>query len=265
MAKKDITFKKIGDNYELSRPQWGENKAYISDYPGLLNKVLKHTWTYKKGNHPYLSTNIKSTDGKKHPVYLHKFVLNHLYGTENLDEMLKPDNIIEHLDNNGLNCSYDNLHILSADNNKAKAFKIDKAPIPSFTTVQTFVTGVYYSHKKKYYQVQMVFNRDALYHKLDEKIIPIECVYLFYYDFDQLYIDWLNIMKFKKADKFDFGVLRPNKSAFQDRPQLELTEEEKKGSIVVRNGVPYLLLKTEGDDGLAFIVKTAYRNLEQID
>ena len=54
MALKDIKFEKYGDIYELSRPQWGNHKARISAYPGLLDKVLRHTWTYTKGKHPYL-------------------------------------------------------------------------------------------------------------------------------------------------------------------------------------------------------------------
>lgn len=41
MALKDIKFEKYGDIYELSRPQWGNHKARISAYPGLLDKVLR--------------------------------------------------------------------------------------------------------------------------------------------------------------------------------------------------------------------------------
>ncbi len=58
--------------------------------------------------------------------YLHEFVLGFIYGAENIDKMQSEKNIIEHLDNDGLNCTYENLHILSADMNKAKAFSIDK-------------------------------------------------------------------------------------------------------------------------------------------
>lgn len=59
MALKDIKFEKYGDIYELSRPQWGNHKARISAYPGLLDKVLRHTWTYTKGKHPYLQQSLK--------------------------------------------------------------------------------------------------------------------------------------------------------------------------------------------------------------
>lgn len=99
----------------LQRDQWNGKKAKISNFPDLLDEVMKYTWTYTEGNHPYLNSS-------KLKVSLHKFVLQYLYGKEKLDEMLGESNIIEHLDNDGLNCTYDNLHILSADLNKAKVF-----------------------------------------------------------------------------------------------------------------------------------------------
>ena len=49
---------------------------------------------------------------------LHEFVLGFIYGAENIDKMQAEGNIIEHLDNDGLNCTYENLHILSEDMNK---------------------------------------------------------------------------------------------------------------------------------------------------
>ena len=107
------------DRVRLQREQWQGNSAYISNYPGLLDEVKKHTWTYSAGEHPYLNCSVLG-------VSLHKFVLQFLYGKDKLEEMLGKSNIIEHLDNNGLNCTYENLHVLSEDMNKAKAFSIDK-------------------------------------------------------------------------------------------------------------------------------------------
>lgn len=99
-----------GDTITLKREQLKGNVAYISNYPGLLDEVKKYTWTYTKGDHPYLNCS-------KLKISLHKFVLQILYGAEKLNEMFDKSNIIEHLDNNGLNCVYENLHILSSDMN----------------------------------------------------------------------------------------------------------------------------------------------------
>ena len=81
-------------------------------------------------------------------------MLAFLYGADNLEKMLLPDNIIEHLDNNVLNCSYDNLHILSSDRNKGKAFLIDKE-VDKFHGIPLFITDVFYSHNRRYYQMQI--------------------------------------------------------------------------------------------------------------
>ena len=82
----DIKIEK--DRIKLHRKQWESNIAYISNYPGLLDEVKKYTWTYTKGNHPYLNCSVLR-------MSLHKFVLQFLYGKEKLDEMLGKSNIIE--------------------------------------------------------------------------------------------------------------------------------------------------------------------------
>lgn len=264
MAKKDMKVEKYGDVYELSRPQWGDNKARISNYPGLLDKVLKHTWTYKTGDHAYLTTSIKGDDGKKHTVSLHRFVLNHLYGTENLEKMLEPDNIIEHLDNNGLNCDYLNLHILSENLNKAKAFTIDLEQRKPFTEIPAFIADVFYVHNRRYFQMQITFNDNLVGHKVNGQILPVESLTLRYWNFEELYIDWMRVIDFKKKHTFEPRAFRPANMVIKDRPQLDLTDEEKKGFIIERNGELYLILRTDGTDGLTFIRKAAYRNLEDI-
>ena len=265
MAKKDMKVEKYGDVYELSRPQWKGNKAHISNYPGLLDKVLKHTWTYKTGDHAYLVTKIKGADGRPHTVYLHNFVLSYLFGAEKLAKMLEPYNIIEHLDNDGLNCSYTNLHILSDSLNKAKANTIDKEQKKLFTEIPSFIADVYYAYKRGYFQMQITFNENLVGHKIDGRVLPVESLTLRYWDFYELYIDWLRVIEFKKKHTFDSQAFRPVNMVIKDRPQLDLTDEEKEMPIVVRDGIPYLLLKTEGDNGLAFIVKTAYRNIDDMD
>ena len=109
----------IGNVIELRREQWKGKVARITNDSALLEEVKKYTWTYKDGEHPYLHNS-------KLNLYFHEFVLGFIYGAENIDQMQSEGNIIEHLDNDGLNCTYSNLHILSEDLNKAKAFTIDK-------------------------------------------------------------------------------------------------------------------------------------------
>ena len=193
MPARKPKIERIGNMILLKRDQWKDHTATISDYPGLLDEVMKYTWTYYESDHPYLKCGKLNTS-------LHKFVLAFLYGADQLNHMLNNDNIIEHLDNDGLNCAYDNLHIISADYNKAKAFTIDKERALK-PDIPSFITDVYYSHEKHYYQMQVFFNRDVFYNQSNGQ--PIEELFFQYNDFRSLYIDWVYIYGCRQQGAFD--------------------------------------------------------------
>ena len=242
----------VGNMIVLKRDQWKDHAATISDYPGLLDEVMKYTWTYYEGDHPYLKCG-------KLRISLHKFVLAFLYGADQLNHMLDNDNIIEHLDNDGLNCAYDNLHIISADYNKAKAFTIDKErelepEIPSF------ITDVYYSHVKRYYQMQVFFNRDVFYNQLNGQ--PIEELVFQYKDFRSLYIDWVYICGCRLAGTFDISTFHMFRLYAKNRPIVYLTEDEKDHMFIQRDGQWLLRLNPDGGDKTAFLNKAAYQDIE---
>lgn len=256
MGKDIMTSTVVGDLIELDRKQWRGHKAIISQYPGLLEEVRKYTWTYAAGEHPYLRSS-------KLGMSLHKFVLCFIYGKDEVDNMLSNDHIIEHLDNDGLNCSYDNLHIISADYNKAKAFTIDKEA-PAYTGIPHFVTDVYYSHQKNYYQMQVFLNDNIFYLVQSEKPpVPVEELFLQYSEFRNLYIDWLYILECREAGIFDLRKFHNDILYLTIRPQLEITEEEKDYVILERDGKFYLNIQTSGDK-LAFLSKTRFVNLEDV-
>lgn len=243
---------RIGNTIELKRDQWKGHTARISDYSGLLEEVMKYSWTYQEGAHPYLICGKLNTS-------LHKFVLAYLYGAEQLDHMLDNDNIIEHLDNNGLNCAYDNLHIISSDYNKAKAFTIDKErelgpEIPSF------ITDIYYSHEKRYYQMQVFFNRDAFFNISNGR--PIEELFFQYKDFRPLYIDWVYIYGCRQKGTFDLRTFHMDRLFAKERPIIYLSEEEKDQPLIQRDGQWYLRLNPDGGERTTFVDKKAYQDIE---
>lgn len=247
-----------GDVIELRRDQWNGNVAYISNYPGLLDEVKKYTWTYSANPHPYLNCSVLQTS-------LHKFVLQFLYGKDKLDEMIGQSNIIEHLDNNGLNCAYENLHVLSEDMNKAKAFSIDKksaalqageiAPIPAL------VTDVYYSHRNKYFQMQVFFNKNLVLNARTNNYV--ESFILHYNNFDNLFIDWLYCYECIKNEMFDIYKHHAVRVYAKDAPQIVLREDEKDAVIIERDGERYLVIRTEPENGLiSFMNHISYREIE---
>ena len=243
-----------GNQVRLQREQWSGNVAYISNYPGLLEEVKKYTWTYTSSGHPYLNCS-------KLNISLHKFVLQFLYGEEKLNEMLGKENIIEHLDNNGLNCTYENLHVLSEDMNKAKAFSIDKksaaleASGPA--TIPALVTDVYYSHEMKYFQLQVFFNKNLVFNASTKRIV--ERVLFQYCDFDSLFIDWLYCLDCIKTEKFDVYKHHANRVYVTDAPHLVLREDENDAAFVKREGKYYLVIRTNPEDGpVAFMNHTSF-------
>lgn len=243
---------KAGNSVILKREQWKNHSAKISDYPGLLDEVMKYTWTYQEGRHPYLRC-------IKLGVSLHRFVLDFLYGKEQVDHMLEQDNIIEHLDNDGLNCTYDNLHILSEDYNKAKAFTIDKERA-SEPTIPSFVTGVFYSHEKRFYQMQVFFNRNIFYNLSNGQ--PIEELYFIYHDFRALYVDWVYIYGCRQRGVFALNTLHKDQWYAKLRPVLYLNEDEKDYVCVQRDGILYMRLNPYEGEKMAVALDTAYRKID---
>lgn len=252
MPARKPKIERIGNMILLKRDQWKDHTATISDYPGLLDEVMKYTWTYYESDHPYLKCGKLNTS-------LHKFVLAFLYGADQLNHMLNNDNIIEHLDNDGLNCAYDNLHIISADYNKAKAFTIDKERALE-PDIPSFITDVYYSHEKHYYQMQVFFNRDVFYNQSNGQ--PIEELFFQYNDFRNLYIDWVYIYGCRQQGAFDLSTFHMSRLYAKNRPIIYLTEDEQDHVFIQRDGQWFLRLNPDGGDKTTFLNKTVYQDLE---
>lgn len=252
MPARKPKIERIGNMILLKRDQWKDHTATISDYPGLLDEVMKYTWTYYESDHPYLKCGKLNTS-------LHKFVLAFLYEADQLNHMLNNDNIIEHLDNDGLNCAYDNLHIISADYNKAKAFTIDKERALE-PDIPSFITDVYYSHEKHYYQMQVFFNRDVFYNQSNGQ--PIEELFFQYNDFRSLYIDWVYIYGCRQQGAFDLSTFHMSRLYAKNRPIIYLTEDEQDHVFIQRDGQWFLRLNPDGGDKTTFLNKTVYQDLE---
>ena len=252
MPARKPKIERIGNVILLKRDQWKDHTATISDYPGLLDEVMKYTWTYYESDHPYLKCGKLNTS-------LHKFVLAFLYGADQLNHMLDNGNIIEHLDNDGLNCAYDNLHIISADYNKAKAFTIDKERALE-PDIPSFITDVYYSHEKHYYQMQVFFNRDVFYNQSNGQ--PIEELFFQYNDFRSLYIDWVYIYGCRQQGAFDLSTFHMSRLYAKNRPIIYLTEDEQDHVFIQRDGQWFLRLNPDGGDKTTFLNKTVYQDLE---
>lgn len=255
MPEDMIIISEVGNVYELRRNQWRGKVARITKDQELLNEVRKYTWTCCEGKHPYLRCS-------KLGVSLHKFVLDFVYGKENIDKMLAKGNIIEHLDNDGLNCTYENLHIMSDDMNKAKAFSIDKKSKESENdSFPVYILDVYYLHEKKQFQLQIFMNYDILFTKEGH---PIEMLICMYNDFDNLFVDWFYLLSERDKRTFEISKFHAAKILMKKRPVLQdITPEEMNSPFIERDGVYYLNLSAKAEGKPQAVIRhTALRKIE---
>lgn len=254
---REMSSSKVGKTIELRRDQWRGLTARITDHPGLFEEVSKYTWTLTSGAHPYLRNSQLN-------IYLHRFVLNYLYGTDCVDAMLAKNAIIEHLDNDGLNCTYENLHIASEDLNIAKARTIDKAMKEDERQgfpIRSYVVDVYYSHEQRLYQMQVFFNRDVYFNQ--NSGVPVEMFVFQYPQFSDLFMDWFYVMDRRESGTFDATKFHTNRVIISERPNIVLKPEEKDYCFVERDGTYYMVLRPDGRDKFTAVIKTAKRNLDQ--
>ena len=242
MPPRCMDIKEVGDVYELKRGQWKGHTARISNDPALLEKVKKYTWTYCEGDHPYLRNSVLK-------VSLHEFVMFHIYGEETIKQLQAAGNIIEHLDNNGLNCTYENLHILSADMNKTKAFSVDKMgkKLNEMLDVPAFIIDVYYLHAEKRFQMQLFMNEDLYFNKETHR--AAEMFICLYGKFERLYTDWFYLLSCVEERSFDVTKLVADSIGVSERPYIHVSPEEKNSQFIIKDGVVCLNLDAKNDNG----------------
>lgn len=256
MPVNDMHIREIGDLYELEREQWQGHVARISKDLGLLEEIKKYTWTYTAGKHPYLRN-------CKLGISMHEFVLSYIYGKDNVKRMRDAGNIIEHLDNDGLNCTYENLHILSEDLNKAKAFTIDKRSkdFEDIKNMPAFILDVYFLHDKECFQMQIFMNND-IYFNINTKR-AVEMFICRYDGFEDLYLDWFYLLECLAKKIFDINKMHADKIFAKERIYIQIAPEEENSPIIIRDGVVCLNLDAKKDGKpMAFVSHTSLRNIE---
>lgn len=252
----DMSISEVGNVYELRRNQWRGNAARITKDPALLEEVQKYTWTYNAGMHPYLRCS-------KLGISLHEFVMGYIYGQDKIDELQEKGCIVEHLDNNGLNCTYENLHVLSGEMNKTKAFSVDRmnkdAEDENFPA---YVMDVYYLHDKKQFQMQILLNEDLFVNTKTGQ--PLEMIICKYNDFNDLFIDWFYLLDRRIDRMFEIAKLHDDQIFFYSRPVIsDPSPEELNSPFIERDGVIYLNLSaTKNGIPISVVRHTSLRRID---
>ena len=118
--------------------------------------------------------------------------------------------VIDHMDNNGHNCSIDNLCFLLADENKAKGFTVDK-----MSEEKTHIAlSLYKNFSTELIQITIMFNYPAI-AKISKINSPavIDLVYLLY---DREYPEVINDARTILYDYYREHIFEPKKLHYID-------------------------------------------------
>lgn len=232
-----------GEEIHISRDSWNKlaSTTYREDY---FQEITSVTWTEDKG---YLK------NGKF--GLLHRYIMKKWYGEEVIQAMDVKGWIVDHMNNDGFDCRISNLEFLATRHNVAKGQTVDVESEKmryhiALNMFKDFTTGLY--------QISIGFN-DLVY-LLNEKentYQPINTLYLLYdcdyriviNDAEQILLDY-DLYK-----KVNLSKLQCLEYECKFPPTIEITEEEKNGACVERDGEIYMII----GNGKTFIHSAHYK------
>lgn len=147
MASKN-SFEISGDYIIIKQTDWNKDAiaSIRDDYSSELQSV---TWT-KKGEYLH----------NQKLGYLHRYIVKKWYGDEVLQSMTDADYVVDHMDNDGFNCSIENLSFLSNAENKSKGLTFDQINKDklhiALSIFKDFSTGLYQSTIKFNYPPSLI-------------------------------------------------------------------------------------------------------------
>lgn len=213
-----------------------KNILAYTDYDEILwNKVKELTWSVKNEKYLYCGKIKKS---------LHQVVMDHLYGDGISQQMYKNEYIIDHIDNNGFNCKFNNLTFLKKSKNTAKGMHYDKERKAMTSIVALNIFKIVESEE---YQITIGFNKPYYIYKNGEKI-EIVVIYLKYKDrFNTALGDAEYILDELKENKnLDLSKLKADEIYFEETFKIALRNEEKKAPFFIRDEKIYINLDCDG-------------------
>ncbi len=151
MTVKDQKVTHDGELIEISRPTF-KCSAFATYTEELFKRISSVTWFV-----------IRSKTGKeylKSSKYglLHQLVVNYFYGADVLKETYANDYVIDHLDNNGYDCTYENLALIPKKENTAKGLTYD---IEREQSIESFSINITKDFNTQEFQISIYFNKPS--------------------------------------------------------------------------------------------------------
>lgn len=260
-AKTEIDNKVIlhRTNNSLSILLPNATKVALVDYDSELLEIIKKA-RFRVPENEEQFAKYKYPFSNEYNKTLHQIVFDFYFGEEIRKEAYSKDYIIEHLDNNGFNCSISNLFLLKKIKNTYKGWNFDKN-VESALLIASL--RIFHIISNNTFQITIGFNENYS-QKFSGKILnSVKLLYPYNYeivlqDAEQIIESILNRenISFEKWNE----VYRFKDIRIEYAPDLILTEDEKKlppGSFISRNG-QYFLLVGHRENSFGLIDKVPY-------
>lgn len=222
--------------------------TYREDY---YEELTSKTWTLTKANS---DTDDKGYLSNETLGLLHRYIVAKWYGEDVLEEMTAKGYVVDHMNNNHVDCRISNLEFLKKAYNTAKgqAFDVDSKAMEHHIAVNLFK-----DFSTDCYQMTIGCNDDIVGMTSDGKKYHIVVVLLLYNcDYSIVINDAENMLRvYETEGRIDVSKTYAREIKIRKAVDIQLTEEEKNGAVVIRDGVPYLILGT----GKAFLNSVHYQ------
>lgn len=220
------TFSVNGDIISIMRDEWDALAlaTYREDY---YEELTQHTW-YLNDGYPYN----QSLGGG-----LHRYMMAKWYGEDVLSDMTARGFVVDHMNNNHMDCCISNLEFLKHNRNVAKGQYFDKE---AEYLRQRIAVTMFKDFKTGYYQITIGCNAPIC--SNDGRFInAIKLLYTTPYS--QVVLDAEKILtQYDEERRISLGNLDFCDKRITFSPNIELTEEEQNQAVVMRDGIPYIVI-----------------------
>lgn len=223
-------FQKVNDEIHITRDGW-DRIAFTSFREDYYAQPTSYTWTLDK--HGYL---VNGSLGS-----LHRYIMEQWYGKEMLVEMTQRGYVVDHMNNEHMDCRITNLEFFKKSYNTAKgqSFDVDAKNIQmriSINIIKDFSTGCY--------QITIGCNDAIVWIDEAGNTFYVEAIMLLYNcDYSIVINDAENILRvYETEGRISVSQTHCCDMKLRKAVDIQLTDEEKNGDIVMRNGIPYLVI-----------------------
>jgi hypothetical protein len=154
-------------------PEGEQRLAYTNFEENLWNKIQSTSWHVNRNKTKNKEKNyIKSTK----LGLLHRVVMAHWYGEEELAHSSKMKYVVDHLDNDGFNCFLENLCFIPREKNSAKGLTYDKDRAEA---IDKLAVNIFKDFETQLFQITVAFNEPTAY-QINDQLVVISSLKLLY-------------------------------------------------------------------------------------